>query len=344
MRTNLDNLLNSDFNTIVSQYPKSQIFVLVDENTKPLFQNLLECSEHLSEAEIIEIESGEEHKNIETVFSIWQHLSDNNVRRNSLFINLGGGVITDMGGFIAATYKRGIDFINIPTSLLAMIDAAIGGKTGIDLDNFKNQVGLFKHAIAVYCDAQFLKSLPEDQLISGFAEALKHGLVKDKSYWNQCIENPIQKMNWDDVIKGSIDIKSNIVSNDPTEKGERKLLNFGHTIGHALETHLLNSGAPILHGYAVAIGMICESHISYQKGLLSKNDLDVISNALINLFGKTSFETASFSTLLELMKNDKKNISNDINFSLLESIGSGLFDQTASKEEITSSLSYYLAL
>lgn len=340
----IGDLTDSDLLKLIISYPKDQIHILVDENTSAILPLLKVKIPEITGIKEIIISSGEKNKNIDTVIDIWTFLSSKNITRNSLLINLGGGVITDMGGFIASTYKRGIDFINIPTTLLAMVDASVGGKTGIDLDNFKNQVGLFAQPKGIYCDVVFLNSLPQTELISGFAEVLKHGLVKDKSYWNHCTKTDFNSINWKDVISKSIDIKIEIVNNDPSEQGERKLLNFGHTIGHGIETFMMNQSTPILHGEAVAIGMICESYLSVQSATLSKEDLKEITEQILTIFSKIDINKSSFDTLIELMKNDKKNISNEINFSLLNAIGNGIFNQSCSEDLIKESLEYYIAL
>ena len=333
-----------ELQTELNTYPTESIFILVDENTSALLPNLIKTISKLQNASIIEIPSGEANKTIETCINVWKTLSDNQVNKNALLINLGGGVITDLGGFVASTFKRGINFLNIPTTLLAMTDAAIGGKTGVDLDNFKNQIGIISSPIGIYYNQKFLSTLPKNELISGFAEVLKHGLVKSKPYWNKCTKISFDDLNWEEVILGSVEIKCGVVKRDPYEKGERRLLNFGHTIGHAIETFMMNQSTPILHGEAVAIGIICESYISTKMAKLSKSELEEITLNISKLFPKIELKKATFSNLIELMKNDKKNISNEINFSLLDSIGNGIYNQNCSEEMIIDSLSYYTEL
>jgi len=320
------------------------IYILADENTVKLVSILHNIAPLLKDATIIEIKSGETNKNISTCIHVWQTLSNNQVNKNALLINLGGGVITDLGGFVASTFKRGIDFLNIPTTLLAMTDAAIGGKTGVDLDNFKNQIGLINSPIGIYYNSEFLYTLPEKELKSGFAEVLKHGLISNKAYWSDCTKTKFSDLDWDKVISGSIKIKSTIVQQDPNEKGERKLLNFGHTIGHAIETFMMNRNTPILHGEAVAIGMICESFLSGHSTGLPKEDLKEITEKITTIFPKINMDKSSFPALIELMKNDKKNMSNEINFSLLKTIGKGVFNQNCEEELIKASLEYYTTL
>lgn len=333
-----------ELQTELNTYPTESIFILVDENTSALLPNLIKTISKLQNASIIEIPSGEANKTIETCINVWKTLSDNQVNKKGLLINLGGGVITDLGGFVASTFKRGINFLNIPTTLLAMTDAAIGGKTGVDLDNFKNQIGIISSPIGIYYNQKFLSTLPKNELKSGFAEVLKHGLVKSKSYWSKCTNISFDDLNWEEVILGSVEIKCEVVKRDPNEKGERRLLNFGHTIGHAIETFMMNQSTPILHGEAVAIGIICESYISTKIAKLSKGELEEITLNISKLFPKIELKKSTFLNLIELMKNDKKNISNEINFSLLDSIGNGIYNQNCSEEMIIDSLSYYTEL
>jgi 3-dehydroquinate synthase len=333
-----------ELKTLLDNFDSKSTFILADENTVKLIPVIADIHPIIKDAEIIEIKSGEKNKNLEVCHNVWQHLSNNNVPKNALLINLGGGVITDLGGFVASTFKRGINFLNIPTTLLAMTDAAIGGKTGVDLDNFKNQIGIISSPIGIYYNQKFLSTLPKNELISGFAEVLKHGLVKSKSYWSKCTKISFDDLNWEEVILGSVEIKCGVVKRDPNEKGERRLLNFGHTIGHAIETFMMNQLTPILHGEAVAIGIICESYISTKIAKLSKSELEEITTNISKLFPKIELKKSTFSNLIELMQNDKKNISNEINFSLLDTIGNGIYNQSCSEEMIIDSLSYYTEL
>ena len=234
----------------------SKVAILVDENTK---KECLYKLPNLEEPIIIEIPSGERNKNITTCNLIWEELTNNKFDRDSILINLGGGVIGDIGGFCASTYKRGIDFIHIPTTLLAMADGSIGGKLAIDFNNLKNQIGLFTNPKSVIIDPDFLDTLPEDQLISGFAEIVKHALISDKNLWETIKATPFKKLAWEEIITISAELKNRIILNDPKEKGERKKLNFGHTFGHAIESYYLEKGAPILHGEGIFMGMILET-------------------------------------------------------------------------------------
>ena len=303
----------------------SQIAILVDENTKR------ECLKKLKKLEnslIIEIKSGEEYKNINSCNFIWEQLTKNNFDRKSLLINLGGGVIGDMGGFCASTYKRGIDFVQIPTTLLAMVDASVGGKLGIDFMGLKNQIGLFNNPKAVLINPNFLETLPENQLKSGFAEVVKHALIYDGNLWKELQNTSFNKLNCEEIIETSVQIKNNIVLADPNEKGERKKLNFGHTFGHAIESYYLEKGTPILHGEAVFMGMILETEISH----LSETDKNEIKNYILSNFALPY--TPKKYNLHKFLINDKKNQSGKINFSLLNKIGNCTIDNLFSSNEL----------
>ena len=305
----------------------NQLAILVDENTKkdclPVFLKATNI-----DAIIVEISSGEEHKNLEKCQLIWNALSSHNFDRNSLLINLGGGVIGDMGGFAASTYKRGIDFIQIPTSLLAMVDASVGGKLGVDFAYLKNQIGVFNNPKAVLINTVFLNSLPKNQLLSGFAEVVKHALIADKCYWKEIKTTPLEKMNWESIILQSLVIKNNIVTQDPLDKGERKKLNFGHTFGHAIESFYLKLGNPILHGEAISLGMILESNISK----INKEEKNEIASFISNTFSIP--KKPPLRALLEWMKSDKKKRKEKINFTLLNGVGSSIINQEFTVDEL----------
>lgn len=328
---------------VIQPYANSKIFLLVDENTLNHCASILISNiELLQNAEIIEIESGEENKTIDICYQIWKTLSEYEADRNSLLINLGGGVITDMGGFIASTYKRGIDFINIPTTLLSQIDASVGGKTGVDLNGLKNMIGVFNEPVGVFVYPDFLKTLDKRQMLSGYAEAFKHALINDKSYWEELKQGMLNNVEeWNSLICNSIIIKNDIVLSDPIEKNDRKLLNFGHTIGHAIETFSFTTENPLLHGEAIAVGMIIEAYLSFVISGLSKAELKEITTTLKNFYKLNKFETSNYHSLLELMKNDKKNSNNEINFTLLKEIGIGSINQSANFDQIIEALNYY---
>ncbi len=316
----------------------SQVIWLTDTHTRKYCLSQLDCV--TASDLVIEVPAGEIHKNIHTCQTIWQALTTAQIDRKALCINVGGGVIGDMGGFCAATYKRGIDFVQVPTTLLAQVDASIGGKLGIDFEGFKNQIGVFTEPKAVFIDTQFLDTLPEEQLRSGFAEVLKHCLIADKDMWNSLLENPQwQKQDWDLLVKHSVEIKHQIVSKDLEEKNIRKLLNFGHSIGHALETYFLHTSTPLLHGEAVAWGMIIESYISYKKGYLGKIDYEEISNFIESIFApKPKLSDIAIEKICQLTMQDKKNEQNKRLFSLLGEIGMGIFGIEVEEYEIYEAL------
>jgi 3-dehydroquinate synthase len=327
----------------LEQKKYSSVFLLVDENTNvhclPIFRTLCQ---HTVDG-VISIKAGEAYKNIETCSKVWTELSQQGADRKSLLINLGGGVVTDLGGFVAATFKRGIDFINIPTTLLAMVDASVGGKTGVDLGALKNQVGVIEQPEMVLIFPTFLNTLDQRQLNSGFAEMLKHGLIMDDSYWNILCS---QKMDFNetDRIKTSIKIKGGIVAQDPTEQNIRKKLNFGHTLGHAIESYCLESNErkTLLHGEAIAIGMVLEGYLSHKLTGLSKVELDEIKRNFAKHFTTVTFSSTEIETILALLKHDKKNEHGNINFVLLSSIGNSVIDIKVSAELLSESFLYYM--
>lgn len=324
----------------------SKIFVLVDENTNehclPYFLANLPTE---IEIEIIEIEAGEENKNIYTCIDLWHTLIELDADRKSIMINLGGGVITDIGGFVASTYKRGIDFVNVPTTLLAMVDASVGGKTGVDLGSLKNQIGVINEPKSVIVISKFLETLPTNQMRSGLAEMLKHGLIYDKTYWDKLKHlNNLNTDYLDILIKQSIEIKNEIVSQDLKENGIRKALNFGHTLGHAIESYFLESEdkKQLLHGEAIAIGMILESHISYQSNFISKDDYAEIKYIITDVFEKIAFNNSDIQKILDLLIFDKKNEFGNIQFTLLNKIGESKINQTVDKSLILLAFEDYL--
>lgn len=342
-------LLNDNFsqlNDFLQEKSFSKIFILVDENTHeyclPVLLGNLETDLSF---EILEIEAGEEMKNIQTANHLWEILTEMQADRKALIINLGGGVITDMGGFVASTYKRGIQFINIPTTLLSMCDASIGGKTGIDLMHYKNMVGTFTFPEQIFVYPQFLDTLPFKEVRSGFAEMLKHGLIADKKHWENLIQ--IHKLDVESVIphiQTSMDIKQDVVEKDFHEKNIRKTLNFGHTIGHAVESLCLEQGNPILHGEAVAMGMICEAHLAYLEGLVSEQDSTVIIENIQRYYPYLDVSDFKDEDISALLLNDKKNTESKINFSLLSGIGSCVFDHHCSHKHILKALDFYRKL
>lgn len=328
------------------EFSDSRIILLTDETVSAHWSEYLVTQFHsLRNAEIIEIPAGEETKNLGVCQSVWEALSEYEIKRNDVIINLGGGVVTDLGGFIASAYKRGIRFINVPTTLLAQVDAAIGGKTGIDLGPFKNQIGSFAHPEHIFVDAGFLQTLPNEELVAGYAEMLKHGLVADSGHWQEL--RAIQTLNLDNIrpfISSSATIKLKLVESDFFEKGPRKKLNFGHTIGHAIEGYMLERGTPILHGNAVGLGILAESFISFKMGLLEEVDLNEIAGVCKSHYAHTLTENPSKQSLISLMRNDKKNNLSGINFTLLNGIGAAVYDQSIDEALIKESLSYLYAI
>ncbi len=320
----------------------SKVAVLVDENTQEHCYPLVKSS--LPEHILIQISSGERNKNLETCTHVWNELTENTYDRKSLLINLGGGVIGDLGGFCAVSYKRGIDFINIPTTLLAAVDANVGGKLGIDFNGFKNHIGFFQEPKAVFVDPVFLRTLPNNELRSGFAEVIKHGLIVDEEYFGLVSRKPLTEQNWKDVIAHSIDIKNSVVKEDPKEGGLRKILNFGHTIGHAIETYYLTTENHFLHGEAIAVGMICEAYLSKKLLGLNESQLEEISDTILGIYPDLTIHKTDFTSIVKLMYQDKKNINNFLNHSLLYEIGRAGYDVSVDEKDVMDALFYYLKL
>ena len=340
----IGSILNGGFQSFLKAFENQQILIIVDENTHDCcLEYLITSFPELERAEIMLLPNGEENKVMEVCFQVWQAFTEYKVERKDLVINLGGGVVTDMGGFIASVYKRGLTFIHIPTTLLGMVDAAIGGKNGIDLNGFKNQLGTITQPARVFVDAGFLSTLPPEEIFNGYAEMLKHALIGDVKLWEeirhiQSEEALIQEA----VILQSIRVKTNIIEQDPFEGGLRKKLNFGHTVGHALESYFFQS-TPISHGHAVALGMIAESFISMKRGILSKEAYKDIESTIIRSFPMIELNADDVSIVISLMYQDKKNIAGQIRSCLLEGIGTCSFDHHLTEEEIGESL-FHLTL
>ncbi|WP_026838418.1 3-dehydroquinate synthase [Gillisia sp. JM1] len=324
----------------------SMIFVLVDSNTHNNCLNIfLQQLETTITIEVIEMEAGEEHKNIETCSGIWETLSELGADRKSLLINLGGGVVTDLGGFVASTFKRGIPYMNVPTSLLAMVDASVGGKCGVDLGNLKNQIGVINQPEMVLIDSNYLSTLPANEMRSGLAEILKHGLIANEAYWEKATNlEALTLEDLDSLIIESIEIKSRIVQEDPTEKSVRKTLNYGHTLGHAIESYFLTNPNKItlLHGEAVAAGMIMATHLSYKICGFPEKKLENITNKINELFPKINLLEEDYEMVLDLLKFDKKNSHGNINFVLLKDIGKAELDVIVPNDQLIEAMNYYL--
>ncbi len=307
----------------------SKIGILTDENTKKLcLPIILKEIPKKFKPFIIQIKSGEENKNIETCTYIWKKMVEQKFDKHSVLINLGGGIIGDMGGFCAATFKRGIDFIQIPTTLLAMTDASIGGKLGVDFKNFKNTIGLIKNPKSVFIYPKFIETQKKEEVLFGFIEVIKHALINDIELWTHIKNTSFEELIWQDIIIKSIEIKNNIVLEDPKEKGLRKKLNFGHTFGHAIESFYLKKDTPIVHGQAIALGILLESKLSK----LSEEERREITTYILSNFPLPN--TPQKSELLPFLMNDKKNINESINFSLLDGIGNCSIDNLFHPDEL----------
>jgi len=341
--------IGEDSHNILNNYiidkEYSSVFVLVDSNTEkhclPLFLKQI----HFKIRPIV-IKAGEEFKTIETCQKIWDFLSNNGADRKSLLINLGGGVITDIGGFAASCFRRGIEFLHIPTTLLAMVDAAIGGKNGVDLKHLKNQIGIVRQPKMIVYDYEYLSTLPVNEIKSGFAEAVKHGLIQSKAYFKDCIaQSDINYTTVIPIIQESIEIKLNFVQQDPNENGIRKALNFGHTLGHAIESYRmrLEPNMHLLHGEAIAIGLVLESFISNEMFDFETEDLRQLKAFIDTTYSKQQFSIEDQNEIIKIMKFDKKNIGSNINFVLLNGIGQPVLDCRVSNDLIYSAFEYYLS-
>ncbi len=326
----------------LNQRSYDQLVVLVDENTERHCLPILKAALSSFPLEVISIPAGEEHKSLDTCQHIWASMFKLGLSRNTLMINLGGGVIGDMGGFCASTYKRGIPFIQVPTTLLAQVDASIGGKLGIDFQQVKNGIGVFNNPQAVFIDPVFFATLPPRQLRSGFAEVIKHSLIADQQQWEKLRQyKKLSAVDWEALLLPSLSIKKRFVESDPLEKGLRKALNFGHTIGHAIEGHALETDRPLLHGEAIAIGMVCETFLSFLQFQLPQEQVAQVSRYLLEIFGHHAIDLQNAEAYLALMKNDKKNEGQEINFSLLRSTGAVEVNQSCSTSWILQSLQFY---
>ncbi|MDT0641715.1 3-dehydroquinate synthase [Zunongwangia sp. F363] len=332
-------------NSYLSYNKPSKVFVLVDSNThENCAARFLSRIGQASDFEIIEIPAGEEHKNLETCEGVWNVLSELGADRKSLLINVGGGVVTDLGGFVACTFKRGIAYINVPTTLLSMVDASVGGKTGVDLGNLKNQIGVISNPEMVLIDSSYLETLPKNEMRSGLAEVLKHGLIKDEAYWEKVSDlATLDLSDLDEIIKRSVEIKSEVVTKDPYEKNIRKTLNYGHTLGHAIESFFLthSSKPKLLHGEAVAAGMVLATFISQKLKDFPVEKLNRISSKIFDIYGKIEFDKNDLEKIIDLMKFDKKNEHGKINFVLLKDIGEPEIDCLVPNEIIYEAFEFY---
>jgi 3-dehydroquinate synthase len=332
---------------IVQQFPSGKVFLLTEEVPQRLCLPLVAEVAEKYGIKTISILGGETNKSIRSVEQVWEFLSKNGADRKSLLINIGGGMLTDLGGFAASTFKRGMAFVNIPTTLLAQVDASLGGKTGINFNGLKNEIGVFKEPGAVIINTNFLKTIDYENFLSGYAEMLKHGLIKSPEHWEELMIYNLDNIDYaslQEIIAHSVAVKEWHVANDLTEQNIRKALNFGHTVGHAFESYALHSGRPILHGFAVVYGMIAELYLSAKICGFPQTQLDEISNWMLDIYGKFEIETSDYDALYELMTHDKKNEGSRINFTLITKIGEVAINQDCSKELIFEALSYYSKL
>ena len=364
MSQNLEEVLTA----AVADCEKDRLFILTDETTKALCLPVVEGFGCLKGAQIITIGATDTHKTLDSLSHVWEALGEGGATRHSLLINLGGGMVTDLGGFAASTFKRGINYINIPTTLLSMVDASVGGKTGINFRGLKNEIGVFNNAATVILDTQFLKTLDAENILSGYAEMLKHGLIDSESHWAELVSFDFERnseerignseerignseerivnsenswwMELQQMVEKSVAVKQRIVTEDPTEQGIRKALNLGHTAGHAFESFALKH-QPILHGYAVAYGLVCELYLSCIKTGFPTDKMHQTVNFIHEHYGKMSITCDDYPQLMELMTHDKKNVAGMINFTLLGGIGDIRINQTATKDEIYEALDFY---
>ena len=332
----------NSLSNLIAENNYSTLFILVDENTfKYCYPKFIPNLQTDKRIEVIEIESGEINKNLETCIGVWNAITELGGDRKSLIITLGGGVITDLGGFVASCFKRGIDFVNIPTTLLSMVDASVGGKTGVDLGVLKNQIGLFANPEMVLVDAAYLTTVSEREIKSGTAEIIKYGITYDITLFNEIKNNKDLKI--EDLIFRSIEIKNEVVLKDPKEQNIRKILNFGHTLGHAIESFYLESDdkESLTHGEAIAIGMVCESYMSSKILNFPIKNVVEIKKVILSIYNKTDLLIEDFSGILELLKHDKKNVKGRVNFVLLNDYEDYKLDCEVSNDLIIESMKFY---
>jgi len=325
-----------------------KLYVLVDETTARLCLPLVQGYDCMKEANKIIIKATDSNKTLEMVSHVWAELQRMGATRHSLMINLGGGMVTDLGGFAASTFKRGIAFINIPTTLLSMVDASVGGKTGFNFGGLKNEIGVFNNAQCVILDTTFLRTMDRENILSGYAEMLKHGLIHTEEMWAELLnfdgldaieeEDNLKTLNR--MVADSVEVKQRIVTEDPKEQGIRKALNLGHTAGHAFESLALQRN-PILHGYAVAYGLVVELYLCCVKTGFPQDKMRQTVNFIKEHYGRMAITCDDYPTIIELMHHDKKNVGGAINFTLLGNIGDIRINQTATEEEIKEALDFY---
>ena len=336
--------LEKELTEIVAQCSPDRIFVLADSTTERLCAPRLRDIEAISDAPHIIIGATDTYKNLDTLSQVWTALGEGGASRHSLLINLGGGMVTDLGGFAASTFKRGITYVNIPTTLLSMVDASVGGKTGINFNGLKNEIGVFNSAHTVILDTEFLRTLDHENVCSGYAEMLKHGLISNRKNWSELINFDLDEVDYkhlQDMVATSVAIKERVVTEDPLEKGIRKALNLGHTVGHAFESLALRTNRPVLHGYAVAWGLICELYLSAVKTGFPHDVLYQAVRFIRENYGRFDIDCKQYPEIIELMTHDKKNTAGIINFTLLGDIGDIRINQTADRKEIEEALDFF---
>ena len=346
----ISNDLQKALSNAIAECPHDKLFVLVDETTHQLCLPVIAGFDCMQEAQCIVIGATDTHKTLDTLSHVWAELQRMGATRHSLLINLGGGMVTDLGGFAASTFKRGLAYINIPTTLLAMVDASVGGKTGINFGGLKNEIGVFNNANSVILDTIFLQTMDQENILSGYAEMLKHGLISEEKMWaellNFNLDHPDGQDNLEFLVQlgrmlaDSVAVKQRIVTEDPTEHGIRKALNLGHTAGHAFESLALER-KPILHGYAVAYGLVVELYLCCVKTGFPQDKMRQTVAFIKEHYGRMPITCDDYPKLIELMHHDKKNVGTDINFTLLGGIGDIRINQTATEEDIKEALDFY---
>ncbi|WP_372652752.1 3-dehydroquinate synthase [Draconibacterium sp.] len=339
--------LEQELQAYIDNYPNGKVFLATEETVDKLW--VANLDNFLAENNIkkVVVPAGERNKKISSVETIWQFLSENEGDRKSLLINIGGGMLTDLAGFAASTFKRGIDFLNVPTTLLSQVDASVGGKTGFNFNGLKNEIGVFKEPVAVVINTDFLKTIDRNNFISGFAEMIKHGLIHSPEHLAELKDFDFDTIDYDllqEIIRHSVNVKEYFVANDLTENNIRKALNFGHTVGHAFESLAMKQNRPVLHGYAVAYAMIAELFLSVKMCGFPQADCDKLTNWMLDIYGKFEIEETDFEALYQLMTHDKKNESGRINFTLLPKVGKIAINQNCSKELILEALKFYKSL
>ena len=337
------NNISNDLAEVLAQMTFDKLFILTDEHTDSQCYPLISTIPLIVSAKRVVVPAGDNNKTIENLSHIWKFLTTNGATRHSLLINLGGGMITDLGGFAAATFKRGITYINIPTTLLGTVDASVGGKTGINFEGYKNEIGAFYPAQHIIISTEFLSTLSQKGILSGYAEMIKHALLDSKETWNKTLNFDLKSIDYtklNDLVMKSVFIKQRIVEQDPFENNIRKSLNLGHTIGHAFESYAMDNEKAIPHGYAIAWGLIAELYLSHKLCDFPIKTLDFVSEFIHKNYGSFNFNIEDYEALYQFMVHDKKNVGNTINFTLIVDIGNIKINKTADKKLIFKALDY----